>query len=170
MPEGNVDPLTKQELVDLVTFLSAVGLVPEFTVSTEPIIRSFETLIESPQALRALAVTSKDTVAAPHPDLVWRPVTAKVNGSIPMEELDSLKMHDDVPTCYVRFAIDLPNDGVAKLDLGTDEYLAWVDAKPTPASNLSSPGLSKGSHMVVLAFDRQQTTGPIVVRIVGDAK
>lgn len=87
MPKGSVDSLTKQELVDLVTVLAALGRVPELTVSTGRFIRSFETLTESTQALRALAVASKDIVAKPDPDLVWRPVTAKVNGSIPMEEL-----------------------------------------------------------------------------------
>jgi hypothetical protein len=170
MPEGNVDPLTKQELVDLVTFLSAVGRVPEFTVSTEPIVRSFETLTESPQALHALAVTRKDTVATPHPDLTWRPVTAKANGSIPLEELDSLTMHLDSPNSYVRFEINMPNDGEANLDLTADQFRAWVDTRPTPPNALDSMQLSKGQHVIVLAISREKATKPVIVRVGGDAQ
>ncbi len=73
MPEGALDTLTKAELVDLVTFLTALGRVPEFTVSTEPIVRSFETLIYSDEANRRLNRTSTDTAASDDPAMKWRP-------------------------------------------------------------------------------------------------
>ncbi len=170
MPEGSVDTLTKQELVDLVAFLSAVGRLPEFTVSTEPIVRSYETLVRSPKALHTLSVNSKDTVANPHPDLVWKSLTAKVNGEIPLEEVESLKIPLDAPNSYVRFAIDMPQDGVAKLNVTAKQFRAWADAKPTPPAQLGSMQLAKGRHTIVLAIDRDKTSEPVVVRIGGDAR
>lgn len=78
-------------------------------------------------------------------------------------------MHGDSPNSYLRFTIEMPAAGRADLNLRTDQFRAWVDTKPTPPRALKSMRLGKGPYTIVLAFDRQQATTPLVVRIGGDA-
>ncbi len=170
MPEGALDTLTKGELVDLVTFLTALGRVPEFTVSTQPIVRSFETLIYSDEANRRLNRTSTDTAASDDPTMKWRPLTAKVNGTVDLDELDEFKQHSETPpTSFARFRINLPVEGTAEIELPTEGIGAWVDSKPTPLWNLQSLKLAAGQHTVVIAIDRRIRKDPFTVLIGGDA-
>lgn len=170
MPEGTLDTLTKAELVDLVAFLSALGRVPEFTVSTEPIVRNFETLIYTNEANRRLNRTSTDTAVSGDAAMNWRPITAKVDGTIDLKDLDVFQQHRETPpTSFARFVISLPVEGVAKLDLPTEGIDAWVDAKPTPIWNLKSLKLEAGKHTVVIAIDRSVRKQPFAVMVGGDA-
>lgn len=170
MPEGALDALTEQELVDLVAFLSALGRSPEFTVSTEPLVRSFQTLNYTDEANRRLNRTSTDTAASDDPAMTWRALTAKVDGTLPVEQLDRFQQHRETPpTSFVKFAIELPGPGAAGIELPSEGIEAWVDGKPMPVWNLKSAPLSKGPHSVVIAIDRTKVTKPLAVRLVGDA-
>ena len=171
MPEGLLDSLTKPELVDLVSFLSALGRDPSYTVSTEPIVRSLETLVYSNEANRRLNRTSTDTAASDDPAMTWRPLTSKVDGTIPLDELDRFKQHRETPpTSFVRFSVELPDEGIAKIEFPTDGIEAWVDSKPTPVWDLASLNLTAGTHQIVLAIDRQTCTEPFTIRLGGDTK
>jgi putative heme-binding domain-containing protein len=176
MPEGLLDSLTKSELVDLLAFLSALGRDPAFTVSTDPIVRSLDTLVYSDEANRRLNRTSTDTVATDDPAMNWRPLTSKVDGTIPLSELDTFKQHRETPpTSFLRFQVEMPADGVAKIEFPDIEFIgkgmeAWVDSKPTPVWDLASQAFSAGRHQIVLAIDREQCTTPFAIRVSGDAK
>ena len=171
MPEGLLDSLTKAELVDLVTFLSALGREPAYTVSTEPIVRSLETLVYSDQANRRLNRTSTDTAASDDPAMNWRLLTSMVDGTIPLSELDRFKQHRETPpTSFIRFNVEMPADGIATIELPGDGIEAWVDSKPTPVWDLASQTLSAGTHRIVLAIDHEQCTTPFTIRLSGDAK
>lgn len=170
MPDGLLDSLTKAELVDLVSFLSALGRDPEFTVSTDPLVRSFETLIYSPQANRRLNRTSTDTVAGEDPLLAWRLVTARVDGTLPLSELDRFQQHrETAPTSFVRFRIQMPGDGEASIALPSEGIEVWVDGKPKPIWDMPSFELAAGQHTIVLAIDRSKRTEPFQLRLGGNA-
>ena len=170
MPEGALDALTERELVDLVAFLSALGRTPQFTVSTDPLVRSFQTLNYTDEANRRLNRTSTDTAASDDPAMTWRDVTAKVNGILPLEELDRFQQHRETPpTSFARFTIELPRDGIAGIELPGEGIEAWIDGKPTPVWSLKSASLPKGTHRVVIAMDRTQVTESFAVRLAGDA-
>jgi putative heme-binding domain-containing protein len=171
MPEGLMDTLTKSELVDLLRFLSALGREPAFTVSTDPVVRSLETLVYSNEANRKLNRTSTDTASSEDPDMKWRLLTSKVNGTVPLEELDRFQQHRETPpTSFIRFTIEMPSEGVAKIELPGDGIEAWVDSKPTPVWDLAAQKLSAGTHRIVLAIDRQRCTTPFTIRAGGDVK
>ncbi len=171
MPAGLMDTLTKREMIDLVAFLSALGRVPEYTVSTDPLERSFETLIYSDEANRRLNRTSTDTAASDDPAMNWRPVTSYVNGKLPLSELDRFQQHRQTPpTSFVRFLVDMPSKGIAEISVPTTGIEAWVDTKPTPAIDLKQLELDAGEHVIVLGIDRDQQTEPFVVRVAGDAR
>ncbi len=170
MPEGALDVLTESELVDLVTFLSALGRSPQFTLSTQPLVRSFETLIYSNEANHRLNRTSTDTAASDDPAMKWRPVTAKVDGTLPLSELDRFQQHRETPpTSFARFVIQMPTEGVAGIEVPSEGIAAWVDTKPTPIWRLKSEKLSPGKHTVVIAIDRSEVKTPLAVRLTADA-
>jgi putative heme-binding domain-containing protein len=170
MPDGLLDSLTKAELVDLVTFLAALGRDPEFTVSTEPLVRSFQTLISTPEANRRLNRTSTDTAASDDPAMQWRPLTTRVDGTIAPSELDQFQQHRETPpTSFLRFTISMQDNGEARIELPTAGIEAWVDAKPTPIWDLAALALSSGKHTIVLAIDRTVQTEPFTLRLSGDA-
>lgn len=171
MPAGLMDTLTKTEIIDLVAFLSALGRQPEYTVSTDPVVRAYETLIYSNEANRRLNRTSTDTAASDDAAMNWRPVTSLVNGQLPLSELDRFQQHRETPpTSFVRFTVDMPAEGVAEIRLPTKGIEAWVDTKPTPAIDLKKLKLDAGNHIIVLGIDRNQQQEPFEVTVAGDAR
>ncbi|MGB1706628.1 MAG: PVC-type heme-binding CxxCH protein, partial [Rubripirellula sp.] len=159
MPEGLLDSLPQQELVDLLTFMSALGREPAFTVSTESLVRSLETLNYTNAASSRLNRTSMDTAASNDPNMTWRPQTTRVNGTLPLAELDQFKQHRTLPhTSFVRFGITMPREGIAEIEIPSEGLSAWIDGKPTPTTNLGTLPLSSGNHVVVLSISRQQLT------------
>jgi hypothetical protein len=170
MPDGALDALTKNELVDLVKFLTVLGRDAAYTVSTDPIVRSYETLIYSSEANRRLNRTSTDTAASNDPAMQWRSVTSKVNGDLPLSELNLFKQHRQTPpTSFVRFVVNMPADGIAKIELPPEGIEAWVDTKPTPVWDLAELKLDSGEYTIVLALDRTKQADSLRVVLTGDA-
>lgn len=165
MPEGLVDSLTKQELVDLVAFLSALGRDPEFTVSTDAVVRDFETLEFSPQANRRLNRTSTDAVAAEDPVFHWRPITTRVSGTLPLEELDTFRQHRSTPPLsFVRFDLEVARGHAApRLELPVEGVDVWVDGQPTPPEQVNQLDLKPSRYRIVLGINRQRFEGPLRV-------
>ncbi len=101
----------------------------------------------------------------------WRLLTSLVDGTIPLTELDRFKQHRETPpTSFIRFIVEMPADGIAKIELPGDGIEAWVDSKPTPVWDLASQALTAGKHTIVLAIDHEQCTKPFAIRLGGDAK
>jgi putative heme-binding domain-containing protein len=170
MPEGLLDSLPQQELVDLLAFMSALGRDPAYTVSTEPIVRALETLNFTNAASSRLNRTSMDTAASDDPNMTWRPQTTKVDGSLPLAELDQFKQHRTLPhTSFIRFGITMPRQGVARIDVPADGISAWIDGKPTPATKLGTLPLDGGIHVIVLSINREMLTDPFTIKVDGDA-
>ncbi len=157
MPAGLLDSLTKSELVDLVAFLAALGRDPNYTVSTEPIIRSFETLVYSPESNRYLNRTSIDSAATSAAMLQWRMVTTTVDGRLPIDELDVFKPHQTTPPIsFVRWDLEVPPGETTGLDLPPADGLSvWINERPVPLWALEQKRFEPGKHRVVLGIHRR---------------
>tara|TARA_R110002049_G_scaffold72490_6_gene187451 strand:- start:163012 stop:166497 length:3486 start_codon:yes stop_codon:yes gene_type:complete len=165
MPAGMLDQLTENELVDLVAFLSQLGRTPAYTVSTEPVVRTVETLIYSPEANRRLNRTSTDTVASDDPLMKWRPLTSRVDGRLTIDEMDPFRQHKSTPpTSFLRVHVSSANAGAAGIEFPTDGIECWVDGKPTPNWELKDRILQAGDHTIVLAIDRTVQETPFKIR------
>ena len=78
--------------------------------------------------------------------------------------------HRTLPhTSFIRFDITMPRQGVARVDVPADGISAWIDGKPTPATNLGTLPLEDGNHTVVLSINREMLTEPFTIKVDGDA-
>jgi len=170
MPAGMLDTLSAEELRDLVAFLSALGRLPEFTVAADGVIREFETLVFSPEAHRVLNRTSTDSVTRDDAALLWRPITSRVSGQLPLEELDAFKLHASTPQLsFVRFDLTVADAQPApKIKLPGEAIDLWIDGKPTPVSDLATLRLSPGEHRVVVGINRDQFSGEFRVELAAE--
>jgi putative heme-binding domain-containing protein len=161
MPDGLVDPLTREELVDLIAFLAQLGKVGgPLALPPQRYVRRWETLLATPQAVNRLRRTSFDTAATDDPELPWKSVYSRVAGDLPLADLPVLTAALRVapggsPTSFVRFGVEVSTPG--RLHLVVDDpagLLLWVDGRPTPLAGPTTPlELDRGLHRLTLAVD-----------------
>jgi hypothetical protein len=170
MPDGLVDSLTRQELVDLTAFLSQLGKVGgSYTIGPQKLVRRWQVLQYSNEANRKLNRTSFDTAAGDDPDFVWTPAYSRVAGDLPLDGLPTYKPHANLePTTFVRFDLDVTTPGKARLIMagGASGLALWVGGKPTPLTDETVLDLSTGRHRLVLAVNRTEHTAPLRVEVV----
>ncbi len=185
MPEGLTDPLTRQELLDLVRYLSELGKVGPYSVSKSRLVRRWQTLEATPGAFRPLATRGHHAVTSADPVFVWSPVYSTVAGDLPLTELPSLTVKRPLgevsPTLsFVRFQVDVSAPGDALLRIGNGKGLRlWLDQTPIDVKPETTLKLVNGSHLVTFAIDRdarkealrveldEASGSPVRVRLIG---
>ncbi len=168
MPDGAVDVLTRDELVDVVAFLSRLGKVGDYSLGNRQWIRSWNSLVWTQEGNRRLNRTSYDTAASDDSALTWRREYSEVAGEMPIGGLDEFVVHrGNDPTSFVRFQVQVTTAGRVKLDFGDDTGLSlWVDSQPTPFSKTWEGPLAEGIHHFVIAVNRSQRQEPLRVELV----
>src|SRR5690606_25356214 len=159
MPDGTVDELTRQELRDLVRFLSELGKVGPFAVGNVPVVRSWEALVPTDESYHKIRRNSFDVVATDDPTFTWTPVYTLVSGKLPMNELPSfidatyVVQQASSRTSFVRCHIDVERAGPMTLAFGSGTgIMLWVDGKPTPVDPSGNVvvELASGTHTLTL--------------------
>lgn len=167
MPAGLVDSLTRTELADLNAFLTSLGRVPEFSVSTKQVVRTVDSLTFTADANRILNRTSTDAVANDDPAFIWKPLTSRVDGILPIVEMDRYQQHQGIPPAsYVRFVVNLDEGGQIDWQLSQEEGVSlWLDGKPTPLGEAPILRLQAGEHTVILGLDHQQISDGLRIEL-----
>jgi len=161
MPDGLVDPLTRQELVDLLAFLSQLGKVGgDFVLPQRRLVRRWEALLATPEAANRLRRTSFDTAATDDRELTWKSVYSRVAGDLPLAELPTLTAAlrvapNGAPTSFVRCAVEVSTPGRIHLVVDDPRGLTlWVDGRPTPMAGATTVlDLPSGLHRLTFAVD-----------------
>jgi len=156
MPAGLVNDLTRDELRDLVSFLSQLGKDGRYAVGKEPVVRRWESLVWTQEGHRRLNRTSYDTAATDDAALTWRPEYSRVAGDLPVGDLDKFVIHRELDaTSFIRTRFELTSAGVVELELGDVTGLSiWIDGKPMTIEPAMAMPLSVGEHRVTLAVNR----------------
>ncbi|MEM7232037.1 MAG: PVC-type heme-binding CxxCH protein [Planctomycetota bacterium] len=141
MPEGLTQELRRDELVDLVTYLSQLGRTPRFSLPVANYVRHWETLPSSNPTTPAQI----DVMAKSARVFDWKPVYSRVDGSLPLEDIPTIAGKKRV----VRFAIEATRRSQLKLAIDGNFELA-VDGKVRGLSEEKTTTVSSGRHEAVL--------------------
>jgi putative heme-binding domain-containing protein len=165
MPDGAVDSLTKNELADLLRFLSELGKVGgEFTVGPQRVVRRWQVLENTPGAHQKLNRTSFDAAASDDSAFTWQSAYSRVAGDLPLGGLPTLKPHAQLaPTTFLRaqFEVSTPGKVACELNDATGVQL-WVDGKPQSATDGKfNLDLKTGLHTITFAVNRDLRQTPI---------
>ncbi len=163
MPDGLVDTLTRQELIDLTRFLSELGKVGPYAIGQERVARRWQTLAWTQEAHQRLNRTSYDTAATADPALTWTPAYSRVSGELPVEELPRFVVHRDLdPASFVRCEVEAASAGNVQLAFNSVEGLSlWLDGKPTALRPQTTVNLAPGRHTLTLAINREERQTPL---------
>ena len=166
MPDGLVDDLTKQEIADLSSFLSALGKVGDFAVSRESIARTYRVLEFTPKGHFVVARSSFNTIALGHADLQWEPAYAKVNGEIVLSEVPIFKLRQGVDDMsFLQTTLRVSNSGsIGIVTNGLDGIDVWIDGKPVASESLESVDFEAGDHVLTFGLNRVSRTKPLLVK------
>ncbi len=156
MPVGLVDTLSKQQLADLVRFLSEVGRTKEYTVSSEAWVRTWQTAKYTDAGHHVLNRTSLDALATDEKAIQWQPIVSKVNGHVALAELDSLQPHAIIPpVSAIRSVINCKRGGAVRIQTYPEAQVRfWLDGKPTDLAKSDTLELGEGIHQIVFAVTR----------------
>ncbi len=167
MPAGLVDRLDKKQLVHLVRFLTELGRNPAYSVGTEPIVRSWQSLQHSQEAHVLINRTSVDSVASKDPRLNWTDLTSLVNGTLPTTGLPTFQPHRDTPaTAYVRFAVELQTAGKVRFSNSCQTQLPfYLDGQPKPYASELDLDLTTGIHWIVMGIPKDKGIESLKVQV-----
>ena len=130
MPPGLTASLRRDELADLVVFLSELGKEGEYKVSSDRVARTFRYLHDQDgDSGFADLVRHKPFgyVTSEDPLFEWRPAYAKVGGTLPLDGIPSLRMHGRMEYQYLRFQMDVRSAGKVGLRVsGPGESVLWA--------------------------------------------
>ncbi len=155
MPPGLTASLRRDEFLDLVKFLSALGREAALTVPRAPVVRRWRVL----QADGAISTRRREQgmgyAARPDADLPWRPSFSTVAGTLPLDEVPVVSYFGAQRFRVVQFEIDSPRPGVSRLQLPATAGLSlWVDGRAveTPDAQLALD-LPAGRHVVTVVVE-----------------
>jgi putative heme-binding domain-containing protein len=136
MPAGLADPLTRQELVDLVRFLSELGRPGAYAVGPQQLARRWQVLEPVPTGVKA---GQKLNVPA---STVWMPEYSQVSGVLPV----------GVSPALARAQVNVTTPGAVRLRLSgtTAAGGVWVDDQAVDGAGEITLQLSRGVHSVTL--------------------
>jgi len=152
MPEGLVDALTDDEIASLVRFLSELGRTAEYTLPKTRLVRSWETLVPTPEAYTKIYRTSLSEVAANDPAFVWSPRYTTVVGNLPLVAVPSLIIREE-DFGFIRCNINVTTPGKIAFQLNSATGLeVRIDGIPMPPSTEFAPVLDAGMHTVTFTI------------------
>jgi putative heme-binding domain-containing protein len=171
MPDGLVDALTREELVDLVAFLSQLGKVGEFAVPMGDFARTWEYLPWTQAAFQQFNRNSFDAIAKETPDFEWKPTFSLVSGHLPVQDLPVFSPFNDIdPTAFLRTKLEATTAGPVTLKFGdTTGLQLWLDGQrlePAPAVEVD---LEPGIHRLFVGVSQKTRTEPLRIEIVPPA-
>ena len=167
MPAGLTEKLTRDELVDLVAFMSALGRVEEFSVSRKPLARRWRVMSATPQAAFRLRRTAYSQAAQDDEAFEWKPVYSRVNGELPLDVLPEVTVRNRVAAgtrgvAFARCELAVTQGGNVELQFGNTKGLTvWMDQKPFNVESVVTMNLSPGTHRLTIAIDRNQRSEPL---------
>jgi putative heme-binding domain-containing protein len=170
MPTGLTKFLTRDELIDLIKFVSSLGKPGDYAVQTVPAIQRFSVLNDPPPEL---------TDAVPHLDHIreyalgaeesaWMSAYAKVNGFLP---LDGLRENAASPILILRGEIQVNAPGLIHVAVESSAPAqVWIDAQPFVDKSEFETKVDAGRHQIIVRVDATHDDAEVRVRVTKPAE
>jgi putative heme-binding domain-containing protein len=168
MPVGLADTILENELADLVSFLSSLGRVPEWSLGTDKVVRGWQVLQSTPEGLERLFQDGPEVVGAGHDELTWGPAYSTVGGELPLAELPLLnhRYWHNKGYSAARFSLTAAQAGKVNLALGGTEGLdIWVNGELIPKDQLGAVELPQGDSTVTILVRHDAATAPLRAQV-----
>lgn len=162
MPDELTALLRRDELVDLIRFMSELGKGP-YRATTEPVVRTWSVLKPSEPLGRRLRSSVEALLAENVEQSNWLPAYSKVAGELPLSDLP--RFANDRLSAG-RFQIEVTTAGSVGLQFEDSAGLrVRVDGSPLDAGHRVTTKLSEGRHNVTVMVDRAKRTTPLGVSL-----
>ncbi|MEZ6065061.1 MAG: HEAT repeat domain-containing protein [Planctomycetaceae bacterium] len=171
MPAGLTEKLTRQELIDLTAFLSALGRLPNYTVGQTPTARRWQLMQATPQAAQQLRRTSYGRATSDDSAFQWSRAFSRVDGSLPVGELPEVAVRNRVAegsrgVSFVRTEINVDRAGAGVLKLTNPTGLqVWLNGEPLEVKDRIPVDLPAGRHRLTISLDRSATGDALKVEL-----
>lgn len=161
MPDGLSDQLTRQELVDLVRFMSELGKVGPYAPNKARLVRRWQVLEPTKEnvfqlQLQLQRASAAKAIQSPE-SFVWTSAYSKVSGDFPLESLPKVVVwNGSEPFAIVRAQLDVTSAGPVKLKINGAKGLSlWIGAKAVEVKDETllelTPGLQNLTFSVNLS-------------------
>ncbi len=167
MPAGLVDSLTRQELLDLIRFMTELGKIGPYSVPKERLVRHFEVLEADNNSRTALSRLSHGGIArGEQKELNWKPIYGTVAGNLLKSDMPLIATSGRASGSFARFTLDARTAGDALLKFTTIAGLqVWLDGvSVNPAQELKLP-LTVGRHQLIIAVDPEKTPDSLQIQL-----
>ncbi|MCE9553524.1 MAG: HEAT repeat domain-containing protein [Planctomycetes bacterium] len=162
MPQGLVRSLRRQEMLDLLKFLSALGRDPQFTLSSRPVVRHWEAM-EIKRPLPA-STAAQDTAALERAGGAWTPRVSTVAGFLPLSELPVI--HESPRLSILRFHIEATVAGEVELhSLELKGVQLLSNGKLRPLSDRCVVPIVAGRQAIDLVIDQSARSEPLQLEL-----
>lgn len=157
MPAGLTAPLLREEFMDLIAFLAALGENGPYRVPEGAFVRTWK-------AAPALDASSGDPKALydaviAQPSALSETVYSRVDGSVSLTEIPQFEM-DGSPWSTMQFQIDVQTAGQITLTSNTRDGLYW--ASGSRLAKLEAPDfhltLEEGIHTITILINQKERT------------
>jgi len=160
MPEGLHQMLTKDELIDLIAFISALGKAGDYVVNNRPTIQRYQ-VIADPKITSNLASLPEGKLEgelSKVPAEAWKTIYASVNGSLPAEVLPTKNS-----PLILRGELDVVVPGPAGLKATSEADVQLViDGKSVASNGQQSVEMPKGRQSIYLVIESPEKVKSIV--------
>lgn len=165
MPMGLTAMLRRDELVDLVRFLSELGKEGAYKVQEDGTLRRWRTAQPVPDMWRWMNLKGNRGFAEARDELTWLPLYSHVNGTIPGEEATLIKVGNNEWRA-IESEIEVSAAGKIGLRLNDPANLQiFVAGKEVPAASEIQTGVSAGKVRITLLFDTTVRKAPVKVQV-----
>ena len=168
MPESLMESLTRQEVIDLVRFLSELGKVGgAYTVSNQPYLRSWRVLDATSANSRMLRLRGIKHAAQADNQLDWSPCYSLVAGAMPLVDLPRNAIAPEDQRVFLQYTFETERPGQHQLQLNdTSGLLLWFNEEPLSQSEMIDLEVPVGKHRITIAVDPKQRASDLSVILV----